>query len=654
MLGLGLSIPQIAVRGTRFSPGSLFAAGEQGAWYDPSDFSTLSQDSAGTTPVTAVEQPVGLMLDKSKGGVGTNGAKRVNLLTKTEEFDDAAWTKRSANAGVTANATTDPLGTSTADEIYSIGAVTDTNVGVLQSLTKTAAAIEYKFSAYVKIKNLNYFSPAISDTGLNGVNCRFNILTGTIEVSPTTFGTGFTAGAATITSVGNGWYFVTLTGTTNTATDLRYIANFTKLANAGSTSYAIGDGGYIWGADLRLASEASTLPTYQRITDTWYNTFAGNHAFQSTPTSRPTLSARVNLLTNTAFTGAVAGSPGTAPTSWSFVLSTGQIVSLNGDELTVSATSQRLVLGQTINYLANSINRMTFVLGQNTGAIAASQIFAWNQAIAGASESFFANGVSQTAATYSPVPGDLLEYRLTIGATAGGSTIRLGIGCAANSTGTVTISKPDLRVANDGVGLPAYQRVDTATSYDTAGFPLYLRFDGSDDSFLTNSVDFSATDKMTVWAGVRKLSDATRGMVAELTGVSPANFNLSAPDVSGSIPVANYGARLSGSLNSHNVYIQTFTSPITNVISVEYSLSGATIGTAYQMRANATNQTEIGTVNAAAGGNFPNAPIYIGRRTNSTLPYNGRIYSLLILGRTASATEIALTENFVNQKTRAF
>lgn len=50
-----------------FSPASLFAAGEPGAWYDPSDFSTLFQDSAGTTPVTAVAQQVGLMLDKSQG-----------------------------------------------------------------------------------------------------------------------------------------------------------------------------------------------------------------------------------------------------------------------------------------------------------------------------------------------------------------------------------------------------------------------------------------------------------------------------------------------------------------------------------------------------------------------------------------------------------
>ena len=47
---------------------SLFSNGEQGAWYDPSDLSTMYQDAAGTTPVTAVEQPVGKILDKSGRG----------------------------------------------------------------------------------------------------------------------------------------------------------------------------------------------------------------------------------------------------------------------------------------------------------------------------------------------------------------------------------------------------------------------------------------------------------------------------------------------------------------------------------------------------------------------------------------------------------
>jgi len=48
---------------------ALFSSGEEGAWYDPSDLTTLYQDAAGTTPVTGTGQPVGLMLDKSKGGL---------------------------------------------------------------------------------------------------------------------------------------------------------------------------------------------------------------------------------------------------------------------------------------------------------------------------------------------------------------------------------------------------------------------------------------------------------------------------------------------------------------------------------------------------------------------------------------------------------
>lgn len=48
-----------------WTPASLFASSEVGVWYDPSDLTTMFQDSAGTTPVTATGDPVGLILDKS-------------------------------------------------------------------------------------------------------------------------------------------------------------------------------------------------------------------------------------------------------------------------------------------------------------------------------------------------------------------------------------------------------------------------------------------------------------------------------------------------------------------------------------------------------------------------------------------------------------
>lgn len=46
----------------------MFASGDKGLWYDPTDITTLFQDIAGTTPVTASGQFVGMMLDKSGGG----------------------------------------------------------------------------------------------------------------------------------------------------------------------------------------------------------------------------------------------------------------------------------------------------------------------------------------------------------------------------------------------------------------------------------------------------------------------------------------------------------------------------------------------------------------------------------------------------------
>lgn len=74
-----------------FYIGSLFATGRQGAWYAPSDLATLTQDAAGTTPVTAVDQPVGRRLDKSGRGnhasQSTPGARPLFAAGSGEKFD---------------------------------------------------------------------------------------------------------------------------------------------------------------------------------------------------------------------------------------------------------------------------------------------------------------------------------------------------------------------------------------------------------------------------------------------------------------------------------------------------------------------------------------------------------------------------------------
>ena len=68
-----------------FSPADLFANGEQGAWYDPSDLTTMFQDRAGTTPVTADGQTVGKVLDKSgRGNHATAPSDAARPLYKTD------------------------------------------------------------------------------------------------------------------------------------------------------------------------------------------------------------------------------------------------------------------------------------------------------------------------------------------------------------------------------------------------------------------------------------------------------------------------------------------------------------------------------------------------------------------------------------------
>lgn len=67
MLGFGFAIGGRRRKAVPFDPASLFAGGAQGMWYDPSDASTLFEDSAGTVPAS-VNGPVGRMLDRSGRG----------------------------------------------------------------------------------------------------------------------------------------------------------------------------------------------------------------------------------------------------------------------------------------------------------------------------------------------------------------------------------------------------------------------------------------------------------------------------------------------------------------------------------------------------------------------------------------------------------
>ena len=53
-------------------------------------------------------------------------------------------------------------------------------------------------------------------------------------------------------------------------------------------------------------------------------------------------------------------------------------------------------------------------------------------------------------------------------------------------------------------------------------------------------------------------------------------------------------------------------------------------------------------------GTYGNYPLYIGRRGGTTMPFNGRIYQLIVRGAASNAGQIAAGEAWCNGKTRAY
>ena len=72
-LGLGVGLTRRGGGGAAPTIASLFAGGQQGAWYDPSDISTLFQDTDAATAVTAAGQSVARANDRS--GRGNNATQ---------------------------------------------------------------------------------------------------------------------------------------------------------------------------------------------------------------------------------------------------------------------------------------------------------------------------------------------------------------------------------------------------------------------------------------------------------------------------------------------------------------------------------------------------------------------------------------------------
>ena len=216
------------------------------------------------------------------------------------------------------------------------------------------------------------------------------------------------------------------------------------------------------------------------------------------------------------------------------------------------------------------------------------------------------------------------------------------------STVTGTVTNADIRVTNTGTNLPHYQRVTTATDYDTVSYPFFLRFDGVDDFLVTNSIDFTATDKMTVVTGLRSLSDAVVAAVAfEISPSAPLNsgtFGVFVPDGAYKVMAYFRGTLTAAAATSS----ATYAAPITSVLTGTGDISGDSA----ILRINGTQAASSAADQGS--GDYGNYPLYIGRRGGTTLPFKGHLYSLIVCGAQSTTAQIVSAETYVNSKTGAY
>ncbi len=111
------------------------------AWYDVSDMSTLFQDSAGTVPVTAVEQPFGLQLDKSGRGWHRSQATSAKRAKLSRRYNQLMGTSTLATQSVTVYAGSYTLAFSGAGSVALTGAATGTITAGSTAITCTAGTL---------------------------------------------------------------------------------------------------------------------------------------------------------------------------------------------------------------------------------------------------------------------------------------------------------------------------------------------------------------------------------------------------------------------------------------------------------------------------------------------------------------------------------
>lgn len=155
----------------------------------------------------------------------------------------------------------------------------------------------------------------------------------------------------------------------------------------------------------------------------------------------------------------------------------------------------------------------------------------------------------------------------------------------------------------------------------------------------------TGTDKVSVFAGVRKTSDAD-STIAELTASADATngaFGVyaNAPGGPGIYQVRSRGT----TLVSRNF---TKAAPDSAVFTLIGDISAPNIVMRY-------NGTQVSQSNATQGtGNYSNSILYIGSRGSTSMFFRGYMYEIIARGALTEANLLARTETSINQQTGAY
>ena len=336
-----------------------------------------------------------------------------NLLTYSEQFDNAVWLK--SNATVTANAIAAPNGTAIAAPNGTATADLFVGTGVAANYIYAAyaatAGVAYYLSCYVKDNNLTATKQVwlrdFTEAGL----ARFNLSTGTVDSV-----TGI-ASDAKITDVGNGWYRISAKFSPTVSGNHNVSPVHIGLSASTASFYA-------WGAQLNIGELQDYNPT------TVKNLLGYTEHFDNAAWTKSNAFVQTNLLLQSVFSGAVAGTPGTAPTNWPFILTGGSTaVYANGVTLSSNAGTRHFI-AQSVALAANTQYTLSINLSAYSGPSDAIVLL-------NTSAGSISSGQTSIAGTT-----DLGRKSITFTAGATGATvdIRLGIGVQVNVSANASVS----------------------------------------------------------------------------------------------------------------------------------------------------------------------------------------------------------------------